>query len=89
MSLWRAAVAFRIVAAGFCEYLILRWHQLYAQLPVAVLIGLAIAAVTAAIAVLGLTGRAHRAGVVGADLAITFGLTVASYWAQTPAQAHG
>ncbi|MDQ2958396.1 MAG: DUF5931 domain-containing protein, partial [Actinomycetota bacterium] len=89
LSFWRAAVVFRIVSALFCEYLIFRWRHLYAELPVAVTVGLAIAVVTAAVAVLGLTGRAHRGWLVAADAAITIVLTGSSHWAQTPTQLHG
>src|SRR6185312_12225999 len=47
------------------------------------------ALVTAVIGLLGWTGRAHRVGIVAADVVATGGLTLLTIWAQTPAQRHG
>ena len=89
LSLWRAAVGFRVVAAALCLYRIFRWRELYAH-PVAAWVGGAgIVAVTAAIGALGLAGRAHAAWVVLTDLAITIGLTLLTFAAQTDYQRHG
>jgi signal transduction histidine kinase len=89
LSLWRAAVVYRVIAAIICCYLVFRWRNLYAQLPVAVAVAVAIVLVTGAVAYFGLAGRAHRAWLVGADLTITIVLTLLSIPAQTAGQAHG
>ncbi|HJQ42483.1 MAG TPA: DUF5931 domain-containing protein [Jatrophihabitantaceae bacterium] len=89
LSLWRAAVTFRIVSAVFCAYLILRWRHLYAEPAIAYAVGGAIIAVTAIVAVVGWTGRAHRPVFVTADLVISIVLTVLSRPAQHPKQFHG
>ncbi len=89
LSLWRAAVVYRVIAAAICCYLVFRWRQLYAQLPVAVAVAVAVVLVTGAVASFGLAGRAHRAWFVAVDLAITIVLTLLSIPAQTAGQAHG
>jgi len=89
LSLWRAAVGFRIVAGALCLYRILRWQDIYAHPAVALVAGGGILVVTAAITVIGLAGRAHRASVVLLDLVLTIGLTLLTFAAQTPYQRHG
>ena len=89
LQLWRAAVAYRAATLLVAGYLVLRWQHLYRNAAIADL-GLAgMFAVTAAIAGLGLTGRAHRVVVVLADVLVTAALTVLSVWAQTSVQRHG
>jgi hypothetical protein len=39
LSLWRAAAVFRVVSLGICLYLIIRWHDLYAEAGVAYGVG--------------------------------------------------
>ena len=89
LSLWRAAVGFRIVAAALCIYRIVRWQDIYAHPVVALVAGGGIVAVTAAISVIGLAGRAHRASVVLIDLILTIALTLLTFVAQTAYQRHG
>jgi signal transduction histidine kinase len=89
LSMWRAAVAYRVATAPVCVYLVVRWHDLYARAAVAWTVAAAIVAVTAAVAVLGWRGRAHRLPVVAADVVISALLTLATVAAQTPAQQHG
>lgn len=89
LSLWRAAVVFRVAAAALSVYLIIRWQPIYARPGVALLAGGGILLVTVAIGLLGLSGRAHRRSVVTVDLVVTCGLTVLSLIAQTPKQRHG
>jgi signal transduction histidine kinase len=88
-SLWRAAAAFRIVAAVFCLYLIVRWRDLYAEPAVAFGVGIAMVLVTGAVTVLATTGRAHRLGLVMADVLVCVVLTLLSRVAQHPSQFHG
>jgi signal transduction histidine kinase len=89
LSLWRAAVAFRIAAAAFCLFLIVRWHNLYADEALGLAVGCVIALVTVVVAVRGLTGRAHRWSFVVADLAVCLALTLVTHYVQTPDQSHG
>lgn len=89
LSLWRAAVGFRLVAAGLCTYVVLNWHDRYARPGVAVAGLVGILLVTAAITVLGLTGRAHRLSVVLVDAVVTAGLTLLTIPAETAHQLHG
>jgi len=88
LSLWRAAAVFRAAALVVCLWLIARWLPIYARPAVAVAVGVAMIAITAAICFLAVRGRAHRLDVVLADAVATAGLTIASLAAQTPAQ-HG
>ena len=60
LSLWRAAVAFRIVAAVVDLFLIVRWHELYARPALAWLAAAGIVLVTIAVAVVG--GRGYGDG---------------------------
>jgi signal transduction histidine kinase len=89
LSLWRAAVVFRLVAAALVAYLVVRWRDLYAVPGVAYGVAAGVVAMTAVVTVLGLTGRAHRAGFVVADLAVSITLTLLSRAAQHPDQFHG
>lgn len=89
LSLWRAAVGYRIATALLCTYLIIRWHDLYARPAVAFVALAGILLVTAAIGWLGLSGRAHRLDVNVADWVVTAVLTLLTLWAQTPDQRHG
>ena len=89
LSLWRAAAAFRVAALAVCVVLIIHWRPVYARPGVALAAGAGMAAVTAVLVALALSGRAHRPGVVGADVLATVGLTLLSVPAQTHAQAHG
>jgi signal transduction histidine kinase len=89
LSLWRAAVAFRIASAAFCLYLIVRWHNLYANEALGLAVGCVIALVTVVVAVRGLAGRAHRWSFVVADLAVCLALTLVTYYVQTSDQSHG
>lgn len=89
LSLWRAAVGYRIATALLCTYLIVRWHDLYARPSVAYLALAGIVLVTAVIGWLGLSGRAHRLDLNLADWAATAVLTLLTLWAQTPDQRHG
>ena len=88
-SLWRAAAVFRICAAGFCVYLIVRWRDLYAEPAVAFGVAAAMVLVTAAVAAAASTGRAHRIGFVLADALVCLGLTALTRLAQRPSQFHG
>ncbi|HET6209440.1 MAG TPA: DUF5931 domain-containing protein [Jatrophihabitans sp.] len=89
LSLWRAAVAFRVAALVVCLYLILRWQHLYQHPGRALAVGAAMIAITALIGYLGWTGRAHRLPVVGADLLASVLLTLATRSVQTVGQRHG
>lgn len=89
LSLWRAAAVFRIVAAAFCCYLILRWRDLYAEPAVAFGVGAAMVLVTGVVVVLATTGRAHRLDLVLADLISCVVLTILTRSAQQPSQFHG
>lgn len=90
LSLWRAATVYRLVSLAFCLYLIfVRWTDLYAHVVVAELVGVAMAAVTVAMAWLGWTGRAHHLWIVIGDAAVTGALTLLTIWAQTTQQRHG
>jgi len=89
LSLWRAAVGFRIVAALVCLYLILRWRPLYDRPGIALAVGGGILLATCVVVVLGLTGRAHRLDFVVADLVVCVGLTLLTPLAQTDEQVHG
>jgi len=89
LSLWRAAVGFRVVAAALCIYLIGRWQTLYERPSVAVGVAFGIVLVTAVVVVVGLTGRAHRPWFALTDLGITLVLTVLTMAAQTHDQSHG
>ena len=89
LSLWRAAVAFRVTALLVCLYLMLRWHHLYAHPVRAFIVAAAMVAVTAVVGYLGWTGRAHRVWIVAADLLATALLTVATRSVQTVGQRHG
>jgi signal transduction histidine kinase len=89
LSLWRAAVVYRIATLIACLYLIVRWRDLYADLAVAVAAGAGMAVLTAAVGWLGWTGRAHRIAIVAADVVATGALTLLTIWAQTAAQRHG
>jgi signal transduction histidine kinase len=89
LSLWRAAVVFRLVAAVLVGYLVIRWRNLYAEPDIAYAVGAAALAVTAVVAVVGVTGRAHRAVFVAADFGVCVVLTLLSRAAQHPSQFHG
>ena len=89
LTLWRAAAGFRVVALVTCAYLILRWRDLYAQPAAAFAVGAAMVAVTGAVVVLAVRGRAHRLSLVGADVVICIVLTMLSRVAQHPAQFDG
>jgi signal transduction histidine kinase len=89
LSLWRAVAAFRVATVLPCLFLIVRWQHLYARPGVAFAVGAAMLLVTVVIVWLAVTGRAHRPAIVGADLGVTLLLTLATIWAQTPAQRHG
>lgn len=89
LSLWRAAAVFRIVAAFFDLFLILRWHGLYARPGYALVAGAGIVAVTVAVATIGGRGRGDRIWFVAGDLVLTIALTLLSIPAQTHAQSHG
>jgi signal transduction histidine kinase len=89
LSLWRAAVAFRVTALLVCLYLILRWDHLYAHPLRGYLVGAAMVVLTAAVGYLGWTGRAHHGWIVAADLLATALLTVATRSVQTAGQRHG
>ncbi len=89
LSLWRAVAAFRVATLIPCLFLIVRWQHLYARPGVAFGVGAAMLVVTAVIGSLAVTGRAHRPAIVGADLAVTVALTLATTWAQTSSQRHG
>ena len=89
LSLWRAAAAFRVVTLAAALYLIGRWYELYAHPGWAVATGAGMTAVTAAIAWLAVTGRAHRWPVVAVDMALTAVLTLGTIPAQTAHQRHG
>lgn len=89
LSLWRAAVVFRVVAAVFDLFLIVKWHGLYARPAIAWIAAGGIVVVTALVAGVGGRGYGARIWFVAADLVVTIGLTVLSIPAQTHAQAHG
>jgi signal transduction histidine kinase len=89
LSLWRAAVVYRVVTLLVSLYLIFRWRHLYAEPGVAFAIGAIMLVVTAAVANLGLRGRAQRIDLVTLDLVLTVCLTLATRWAQHPRQFHG
>ena len=89
LSLWRAAVVYRVVTAALSAYLIVRWRHLYAEPGVALAVGAAVLAVTAAVVVLGFSGRANRVGFVAADLSIAIALTLLTRAAQHARQFHG
>ncbi len=89
LSLWRAAAVFRLCALGFCDYLIIRWRDLYAEPAVAFGVAGAMVLVTAGVATAASTGRAHRVGFVLADAAVCLGLTALTRLAQRPSQFHG
>jgi signal transduction histidine kinase len=89
VQLWRAAVAYRVATLLVVAYLVLRWQHLYRDASIAGLALAGMSVVTAAIAWLGLTGRANRITIVAADMLATAGLTVLSISAQTSAQRHG
>lgn len=89
LSLWRAAAAFRICAAGFCVYLIIRWRELYAEPAVAFGVAVAMVLVTGMVAMAASAGRAHRLRFVLADALVCLGLTVLTRLAQRPGQFHG
>lgn len=86
LSLWRAVSLFRVIALVFGLVLIIRWRHIYASPIVAFGVGAAMIVVTGALCMLAVRGRAHRRLLVGLDLAVTVALTVASVWAQTPAE---
>lgn len=88
-SLWRALAVFRVATLLVSIVLIVKWQPIYARPLVAVLVGAAMAFVTAAVALLAVSGRAHRPALVVADVVVTAGLTVLTRAAQTPAQYHG
>ncbi len=89
LSLWRTAVVFRVVAAVFDLFLILRWHDLYARPLIAWLTAAGIVVVTGAVAAIGGRGYGERIWFVAADLAVTIVLTLVSIPAQTHAQSRG
>lgn len=89
LTLWRAAVGFRLASAVLCVALIAHWLALYAHPAVAVATGAGIVVVTAAIGYLGWTGRAHRLDVAAGDAAVVWVLTLLTIWAQVPWQRHG
>jgi signal transduction histidine kinase len=89
LSLWRAVAAFRAVTLLLAVFLIGRWQPIYAHGWVALLVGVAMTAITVAVVWLALNGHAHRPSLVGADLVVTAGLTLLTIAAQTPAQRHG
>jgi signal transduction histidine kinase len=89
LTLWRATVAFRIVAFLFCAYLIIRWRDLYAEPAVAYGVGAAMAAVTVVLTALAVTGRAHRLSLVAVDLIGCIVLTLLTRLAQHADQFHG
>ena len=89
LSLWRAVAVFRVATLIPCLFLIVRWRDIYARPGVAFTVGAGMLLVTAVIVWLAVTGRAHRPAIVGADLVVTVILTLATIWAQTPAQRHG
>jgi len=89
LSLWRAAVVYRVVTAVLSAYLIVRWRHIYAEPGVAFAVGCALLAVTVVVVVIGWSGRANRVGFVAADLVITLVLTLLSRVAQHPKQFHG
>lgn len=89
LTVWRAAVGFRLASAVLCVALIAHWHGLYAHPGVAVATGTMIIVVTAAIAYLGWTGRAHRLDVAVGDAVVVYALTLLTIWAQVPWQRHG
>jgi signal transduction histidine kinase len=89
LSLWRAAAVFRVVAAVFCGYLIVRWRELYAEPAVAFGVGATMVLVTGVVVVLATTGRAHRLSVVLTDVIICVVLTILSRLAQQPSQFGG
>jgi signal transduction histidine kinase len=86
LSLWRAASLLRVITLVFCLVLIVRWRHIYAHPAVASGVGAAMIIVTGIVCVLAVRGRAHRRLVVGLDLAVTIVLTLASVWAQSPAE---
>lgn len=86
LSLWRAAGLLRVITLVFCLVLIIRWRHIYGRPAVAFGVGTAMIVVTAIVCVLAARGRAHRRLVVGLDLAVSVSLTLASVWAQTPAE---
>lgn len=89
LTLWRAAAGFRVVALLTSGYLIIRWHNLYAQPATAFAVGAAMAAVTTAVVVLAGQGRAHRVSLVSTDVLICIALTLLTRLAQHPKQFHG
>lgn len=89
LTLWRAAVGFRLATAALCVALIAHWHALYAHPGVAVATGAGIVVVTAVLAYLGWTGRAHRLDVAVGDAVVVYVLTLLTIWAQVPWQRHG
>ncbi len=89
LTLWRAAVGFRVAALLLSLYLIMRWHDLYAKPAVAFGVGAAMVAVTAAVAVVVAQGRANRLILVSADVLICIVLTLLTRLAQRPSQLHG
>jgi signal transduction histidine kinase len=89
LSLWRAAVVFRVAALVVCLYLILRWQHVYRHPGQALAVGAAMVLVTGLIGYLGWTGRAHRLPVVAGDLLASVLLTLATRSVQTVGQRHG
>jgi signal transduction histidine kinase len=89
LSLWRAAVVFRVATLVVCLYLILRWQHLYQHPGQALAVGAAMVLVTGLVGYLGWTGRAHRLPVVAGDLLASVLLTLATRSVQTLGQRHG
>ena len=89
LQLWRAAVVYRAMTVLVGGYLVLRWQDLYRNAGIADLTLAGMLTVTAAIAWLGLSGRANRTVVVVSDVLVTAGLTLLSVWAQSSSQRHG
>jgi signal transduction histidine kinase len=89
LQLWRAISIYRVVTVLVTVYLILRWQHLYRDAGVANAVAVAMVIVTGVMVWLGVTGRAHRVGLVIADAGVTALLTVGSIWGQTATQRHG
>lgn len=89
LTLWRAAAGFRVVALLTSGYLIIRWHNLYAQPAAAFAVGAAMLAVTTTVVVLAGQGRAHKLTLVSTDVLICIALTLLTRLAQHPKQFHG
>jgi signal transduction histidine kinase len=89
MSVWRAALAFRVFAAVFSCVLIVQAHSSYRHPVLAWLVGAAIIAWTVTTAVAVAHAWVERTAFVLADVVVVAGLTLLSIAVQTNSQQHG